>query len=110
MEKQMQEQTQIHFPEYWDQVKVLKAFRTLGTLELYKYFGCANSTSFTRMMKPVFPNRPDKMSYSAYVLKCVSEGVFACDPIIVSTNVSDRTPVKPKWHPGMKVDKDPFEE
>jgi hypothetical protein len=50
------------------------------------------------------------MSYSAYVLKCVSEGVFACDSASVSTSVSDRVPVKPKWYPGMKVDKDPFEE
>ena len=72
----MQEQSLIQLPDYWDKEKVLNAFKTMSTLELYKYFGCANSTSFTRMMKPIFPNRPDKMSYSTYVLKCIEEGLL----------------------------------
>ena len=57
----------IKLPDYWDESKVIQALTTLDTYELREYFGCSNSTSFTRLMKPHFPNRPEKMSYSAYV-------------------------------------------
>ena len=62
------------FPEYWDWEKVLSAFAKLSTLELYDYFSCPNATSFTRLMKPIFPNRPERMPYSKY-LKSVLESV-----------------------------------
>lgn len=62
----------VNFPDYWDEVKVLKALTTLDTYDLYAYFGCSNATSFTRLMKTCFPNRPDRTSYSAYVRGIVS--------------------------------------
>lgn len=57
---------EIKFPDYWDEEKVLKALTTLGTFELYEYFGCANASSFTRLLGPCMPKRPTKTSYSAY--------------------------------------------
>jgi hypothetical protein len=59
------------FPAYWDEDKVIKALTTLTTFELYAYFGCSNASSFTRLMKPCFPNRPEKTSYSKYVTDLV---------------------------------------
>ena len=79
----------ITLPDYWDSAKVIKALTTLPIFELYAYFGCLNSTSFTRLMKPHFPNRPEKTSYSKYVHDIVS----AIAP-----------PPKPKWDPTNKID------
>lgn len=61
------QEANVTLPDYWDYDKVIKALTTLDTYELYEYFGCNNSTSFTRLMKPCFPNRPEKTSYSKYV-------------------------------------------
>ena len=74
----------ISFPQFWDKDKVIQAFTTLDTYELYSFFGCSNSTSFTRLMKPCFPNRPEKTSYSKYVRDIVCAFVSASVP-------------KPKW-------------
>lgn len=57
----------IKFPLYWDEDAVAEAFNTKTTLELYDFFGCANATAFTRMMKKVFTTKPETMSYSDYV-------------------------------------------
>lgn len=62
----------VSFPQYWDEAKVLEALSTLEGIPLREYFGCNNPTSFTRLMKPCFPNRPEKMSYSNYVRKLLS--------------------------------------
>lgn len=70
----------VSFPKYWDEVKVLSALATLSGDELREFFGCNNSTSFTRLLKPCFPNRPEKMSYSNYVIKLVSESVTEQTP------------------------------
>ena len=53
-------------PEYWDYKKVHFAFKNMSTVELYKFFGQNNATGFSNMMRKVFPNKPDRMSYSEY--------------------------------------------
>ena len=58
---------EVDLPEVWDEQKLVHAFRTKTTPELYKFFRCANSTSFSRLMKPIFPKKPDRMSYVEYV-------------------------------------------
>ena len=66
----------VSFPKFWDEEKAINALTTLSGEELREFFGCNNSTSFTRLLKPCFPNRPEKMSYNNYVLKLVSESVM----------------------------------
>lgn len=53
-------------PEYWDYKKVHSAFKNMSTVELYKFFGQNNATGFSNMMRKVFPDKPDRMSYSEY--------------------------------------------
>ena len=65
----------INLPDYWNVEKVINAFDKFDTFELYEYFGCTNSAAFTRLMKDVFPNRPDRMPYSKYVRSLLVEVV-----------------------------------
>ena len=88
----------VNFPDYWDEIKVLKALTTMDTYELYAYFGCSNSTSFTRLMKPCFPNRPDRTSYSKYVrdIVCVCE-IVSEDEIVLDPKVEQRRALNLKF-------------
>lgn len=79
----------ISFPDFWDEVKVLNAFNTLESVELREYFGCSNGTSFTRMMKPHFPNRPEKSSYSKYIKEILSKSMTEQVSSSVSKFVSE---------------------
>ena len=63
----------ISFPKFWDAPVTLNALLTLGTYEQYAFFGCSNATSFTRLMKPCFPNRPERTSYSKYLRDLVEK-------------------------------------
>ena len=83
------------FPKYWDLEKVLSAFAKLSTLELYDYFSCPNATSFTRLMKPIFPNRPERMPYSKY-LKSILESVGEKDSESVLESESESESVGEK--------------
>lgn len=74
----------IKFPKFWDESATIDALTTLDTYSLYEFFGCSNATSFTRLMKPCFPNRPEKTSYSKYVRDLIEAN----------------KPAKPKWSPG----------
>lgn len=91
MEKQMHKQLHeagVTFPDFWDEEKVIKALTSLDTYALYEYFGCSNATSFTRMMKSHFPNRPEKTSYSKYVRELVK----ASEDVNVNVSVSEIDP------------------
>lgn len=63
----------ILIPEYWDAKKVKEAFKTKSTLELYEFFGCKNAMAFSRKMKSVFPNKPDKVPYGEYARSILIE-------------------------------------
>jgi hypothetical protein len=64
----------VNFPVWWNEALVLEAISTLDTLDLYEYFNKPNATSFTRFMKPYFPNRPSNMPYSRYVRNLLANG------------------------------------
>ncbi len=74
MEQQLID-AKVKFPKYWDETSVITAFKTLDSFDLYEFFGCNNSASFTRMMKPCFPNRPDRVSYGKYVRDTLAQPI-----------------------------------
>ena len=93
----------INFPDYWDLPKILNAFKTLSTLELYEYFGCPSATSFTRKMGKYMPNRPAKQSYAKYLLDSIQsvtetdiESVTEIVNVSEIETVSEIVPKKPK--------------
>ena len=63
----------VSFPWHWDVARVQEAFASKTTMELMELFGCNNATSFSRLMRPCFPNKPERMSYSDYAKKLIAE-------------------------------------
>ena len=63
----------VQFPEFWDEAKVTEAFKTMDTVELMRFFKCNNATSFSKLLKPCFPNKPDRSSYSAYAKDLIAQ-------------------------------------
>jgi hypothetical protein len=59
---------EIRLPQHWDRVKVAEAFGNARDNEdIVNFFGCANLTAYSRLMKPVFPDKPAGISYLQYV-------------------------------------------
>ena len=63
----------VEFPGFWDEAKVTEAFRTMDTVELMQFFRCNNATSFSKLLRPCFPNKPDRSSYSAYAKELIAQ-------------------------------------
>lgn len=82
----------IKFPEYFDTPKVLNAFKTLNTQELYAFFDCNSRQAFTGMMKKYFPNKPSEQSYSKYVKSLLEQS----DPSMQQAEPVVAEPVQPK--------------
>jgi hypothetical protein len=57
----------VHFPDFWDLDKVLHAFTTMSTLELYAYFESPSATSFSRMMNKYMLDRPSRVTFADYI-------------------------------------------
>lgn len=57
----------IKFPEYFDTPKVINAFKTLTTEELYVFFDCSSRQAFANLMKKYFPGKPFGIQYREYV-------------------------------------------
>ncbi len=72
----------INLPHYWDVQRVVDAICYMNSEEMYNYFSCANSSSFSRMMQPYFPNKPKGISYSKYLLEIINSSQPIAKPKI----------------------------
>lgn len=91
----------IKFPEYFDTPKVINAFKTLTTEELYVFFDCSSRQAFANLMKKYFPGKPFGIQYREYVRSLLADELDAEDPRVqqaetVKTTAKSLMFMKPK--------------
>lgn len=72
----------VKFPKHWNEDFVIEAITNLHEEELLEAFSVKTKATLTKMLKPCFPNKPDRVSFRSYILGVLEKDKQSQDNMI----------------------------